>query len=662
VEKSVKDKLFDGKYKIIKHLGKGGMSTVFLAENIRLGTKWAIKAVRKDIGKKNNLLAEPNILKNLKHVALPRIIDIINSHYYIYIVEDYIEGTPLNDILKNKGKFSEKEVIEIAKQLCNVLHYLHTQKPNPIIYRDMKPGNIILSKDGKVKLIDFGIAREYKKEAVSDTIALGTKGYAAPEQHGKSQTDARTDIYSLGITLYHLITGISPYDPPYETRLVREFDKNLSEGIEYIISKCVKKDPNERYQSIEHLLNDLNNIHRFNSEYKKVRRRSIITTAVITIIVLMVGFITYEGYLEIGHEKVNAYNKILDQGKKLEGENKVNEAMTLFNNDNNRMPDRIDGYKEISKLYLKQMQYDKCIDYIENKVFTKSASFQNDADMQYILGTAQFEKNDYESSELSFEKAKEINPNEVDYYRDLAVSYARQNKFDLAESIIKDIKEKGLNDSVTSYISGEIYEAKNDYNSAISMYEKCIKDAKSEEVKRKAFISIAEVYRDHPDQINDSASKEVDILECANSELTEKNDLIIQEMLGEAYFNKANTYIDGSENFKDNLEKSLSKFNMLSDNGIKDSQLYSNLGVIYEYLGQYDKSEACYLEMKKLDSNDIHSYLRLALLYIEMGNKGIDTDKNYKKAKECYNYIIKNDPNGINDPDIGQLVNLMRNF
>jgi serine/threonine-protein kinase len=282
--------------------------------------------------------------------------------------------------------------------------------------------------------------------------------------------------------------------------------------------------------------------------------------------------------------------------------------------------------------------------------------------MQYILGTAQFEKNDYESSELSFEKAKEINPNEVDYYRDLAVSYARQNKFDLAESIIKDIKEKGLNDSVTSYISGEIYEAKNDYNSAISMYEKCIKDAKSEEVKRKAFISIAEVYRDHPDQINDSASKEVDILECANSELTEKNDLIIQEMLGEAYFNKANTYIDGSENFKDNLEKSLSKFNMLSDNGIKDSQLYSNLGVIYEYLGQYDKSEACYLEMQKLDSNDIHSYLRLALLYIEMGNKGIDTDKNYKKAKECYNYIIKNDPNGINDPDIGQLVNLMRNF
>nr|WP_076719182.1 protein kinase [Clostridium pasteurianum] len=144
--------LFDEKYKIIKQIGKGGMSIVYLAENIRLGTKWAIKVARKDMGEKVDLLAEPNILKNLKHEALPRIIDIISNDNRIYIVEDYIEGTPLNVELKNQEKFSEKIVVEWAKQICNVLEYLHKQKPNPIIYRDMKPSNIILSKISTLSL------------------------------------------------------------------------------------------------------------------------------------------------------------------------------------------------------------------------------------------------------------------------------------------------------------------------------------------------------------------------------------------------------------------------------------------------------------------------------------------------------------------------------
>lgn len=657
-----KNELFDGKYKIIKRIGKGGMSTVYLAENVRLGTNWAIKVVKKDAKSKIDLLAEPNILKNLNHIALPRIVDIIDNDNYIYIIEDYIEGTSLDVELKNKGRIPEKIVVNWAKQLCNVLKYLHTRKPNPIIYRDMKPSNIILAKDGTIKLIDFGIARVYKTEASSDTTYIGTRGYAAPEQYGTSQTDARTDIYSLGVTLYHLITGKSPSDPPYEIKPVRELNKNLSEGIEYIISKCVKTDPDDRYQSVEQLLKDLNNIYKFNSAYKKIRNKSYINAAIITIVFLMFAFLAYAGYLKIGYEKVWAYNTILKQGKKLESQNKMSQALTAFNNANKKIPNKSDGYEEISKLYLKQMKYSECVNYINDIVFKKSSLFQNNADLQYILGTAQFEEKDYGNAALSFEKAKEVNPHLVSYYRDLAVSYARENKLDLAQAVIKDIKSKGMDDGATLYISGEIYNAKNEYSDAINVYEKCIETAKSDEVKRKAFISTAEIYRDHSDKIKDSASKEVDILERANSELNDKKDLIIQEMLGEAYFNKANTYPDGSENFKGNLNKSLSKFNMLLENGINNSQLYSNLGIIYEYLGEYSKSEFCYLEMQKLAPNNIHSYLRLAMLYVEMANKGMNSTTYYQKARECYNYIIKNDPKGVNDPDIGQLVVIMKNI
>lgn len=654
--------LFDEKYKIIKQIGKGGMSIVYLAENIRLGTKWAIKVARKDMGEKVDLLAEPNILKNLKHEALPRIIDIISNDNRIYIVEDYIEGTPLNVELKNQEKFSEKIVVEWAKQICNVLEYLHKQKPNPIIYRDMKPSNIILSKNKHIKLIDFGIAREYKEESEGDTTYIGTKGYAAPEQYGKAQSDARTDIYSLGITLYHLITGKSPLEPPYEIKPVREFDKNLSEGIEYIINKCTKQDPLQRYQSVNELLSDLNNIYKFNSEYKRIKRRSFIKTGTLTAVFLMFALLTYIGYLKLENEKLTEYNSILAEGKKYESENKNNEAIAAFSTANNKVSSRIDGYKEIAKLYLKSMDYDKCINYINNEVFSKLDDFQNDDEMLYILGTAQFEKKDYENAAISFEKAKEINEEEINYYRDLAVSYARSNKLDLAQAIIKDIKSKGLDDSVTSYISGEIYSKKNDFDNAITMYKKCINETKDEDVKKNTFISIAEIYRDNSDKIKDSATKEVEILEQANSQLTEKNNLLIQEMLGQAYFNKANNYKEVDKEYKDNLEKSLGKFNMLVSSGVNNAQVYSNLGIIYQYLEQYEKSEASYLKMKELSPEDMHSYIRLTVLYIEMANKGIDSSENYQKAKTNYNYIIQHNPKGANYPEILQLSVLMKNL
>src|SRR5699024_8630872 len=148
------------------------------AESTSLGTKWAIKAVDKRLSTEFDLLAEPNILKKLNHPSLPRIIDIEEDENNLYIIEDYIDGKSLDRQLKEKKNFDENIVINWAKQLCDVLIYLHNQKPNPIIYRDMKPANIIVDKDDNVKLIDFGIAREFKIDNDSDTTYMGTRGYA----------------------------------------------------------------------------------------------------------------------------------------------------------------------------------------------------------------------------------------------------------------------------------------------------------------------------------------------------------------------------------------------------------------------------------------------------------------------------------------------------
>ena len=245
--------IIDGKYKILNVIGKGGMSVVYLAMNERANKQWAIKEVRKDGVQnfevvKQNLIVETDLLKRLNHPHLPSIIDVIDGDGTFLIVMDYIEGNPLSKAIKNSGAQNQDDVIEWSKQLCDVLGYLHSRKP-PIIYRDMKPSNVMLKPDGNVMLIDFGTAREFKSTSVADTTCLGTQGYAAPEQFGgHGQTDARTDIYCLGATMYHLITGHNPALPPYEMYPIRQWNPMLSSGLEEIILKCTQKNPDDRYQ------------------------------------------------------------------------------------------------------------------------------------------------------------------------------------------------------------------------------------------------------------------------------------------------------------------------------------------------------------------------------------------------------------------------------
>lgn len=268
--------VIDGKYEILKELGRGGMSVVYLAMDKHLNKQWAVKEIKKRGSEKNDvivinsLLAEANLMKRLDHPSLPRIVDIIDNVVTIYIVMDYIEGESLDKILNEYGAQPEELVINWAKQICDALSYLHSQKP-PIIYRDMKPANVMLNPEGNIKIIDFGIAREYKEQNLADTTVLGTKGYAPPEQYS-GQTDARSDIFALGMTMHHLLTGVDPrkgdrYVP------VRQWNPELSEGIEVIIDKCVQPAAENRYQSCSDLLYDLEHPELITKDFKKKQKR-----------------------------------------------------------------------------------------------------------------------------------------------------------------------------------------------------------------------------------------------------------------------------------------------------------------------------------------------------------------------------------------------------
>lgn len=302
----------DGKYKILNKIGQGGMSVVYLAMNERANKQWAIKEVRKD-GVQNfevvqqGLIAEVNMLKRLDHPNLPSIIDVIEEEGRFLIVMDYIEGNTLAKALQEYGAQPQEQVIEWAIQLCDVLGYLHTRKP-PIIYRDMKPSNVMLKPDGNVTLIDFGTAREYKSSSIADTTCLGTLGYAAPEQFGGyGQTDGRTDIYCLGATLYHLVTGQSPCDPPYEIYPIRYWNPELSSGLERIIVKCTQRNPEDRYQTCAELLYDLEHYRDLDEENTRKRNIRLALFGTTAALCVLCGGISLGSHLAEGHVKNNSY-------------------------------------------------------------------------------------------------------------------------------------------------------------------------------------------------------------------------------------------------------------------------------------------------------------------------------------------------------------------
>lgn len=335
--------VIDGKYEILKEIGHGGMSTVYLAMDKRLNKQWAVKEIRKKGSGKNDeivvnsLLAEANLMKRLDHPALPRIVDIIDNGITIYVVMDYIEGESLDKILSEYGAQPEDRVVEWAKQLCDALSYLHSQKP-PIIYRDMKPANVMLKPEGNIKIIDFGIAREYKEQNLSDTTVLGTKGYAPPEQYS-GQTDPRSDIFALGMTMHHLLTGIDPRNgEPYAP--VRQWNPELSEGIEIIIDRCVEPAAENRYQSCSDLLYDLEHPELITKGFKKKQKRKLISF-IVALSLSIVLAVTGVG-LDLAATSVN--NNDYDVNIATSDPEKYFAAVEIY-------PERTDAYEKLIEYY-----------------------------------------------------------------------------------------------------------------------------------------------------------------------------------------------------------------------------------------------------------------------------------------------------------------------
>jgi serine/threonine protein kinase len=273
--------LLTDRYRIESVIGRGGMGTVYLGKHLHLDSVVAIKEVRAQFAteeeKKEALQqceAEARFLVQLHHPNLPRVTDAFVADDRCYVIMEFIQGQTLDKRLRDAGApLDALEVVEWALQIADVLSYLHSQTP-PIIFRDLKPANIMVQPDNTIRLIDFGIARRFQPGAQKDTALFGSVGYSPPEQFGLRQTDPRADIYALGATLHHLLTARDPAAEPFQFPPVGELNPRVPVSLARLVGSCVAMDPEHRPQTVHDVAAKLMAIHAELIELKEQEAQS----------------------------------------------------------------------------------------------------------------------------------------------------------------------------------------------------------------------------------------------------------------------------------------------------------------------------------------------------------------------------------------------------
>lgn len=267
------DMLLMNRYKIIGVLGGGGMGTVFQARDTHfpeakrlVAIKEMITPLTNDTAQQQSMIRtfqrEANILAALSHAAVPKIYDFFSTEARAYLVMEYINGSDLDALLARTRTLPIERVVDWAIDLCEVLDYLHNIKPQPVIFRDVKPANIMIDSLGKVRLIDFGIAKIF--EGDKKHTMIGTEGYSAPEQY-RGDVNPRSDIYGLGATLHHVLTRKDPrVEAPFSfhERPILRFNPAVPTSLVAVIEKALQQRVEDRYASCAEMRQDLEQIRK----------------------------------------------------------------------------------------------------------------------------------------------------------------------------------------------------------------------------------------------------------------------------------------------------------------------------------------------------------------------------------------------------------------
>lgn len=660
------------RYELIAELGKGGMSSVFLAKDKNLDSYWAVKQVENNLNVDIEAFKkEVELLSSLNHSDIPRIVDRIEVDNYYYVVMDFIDGTSLGKKVLKDGPASETDVVEWAKMLCDVLHYLHTVKENPIIYRDMKPDNVMLTQSGRIKLIDFGIAKECKHGEKQTGESIGTKGYAAPEQYKGSSNilDERTDIYSLGATLFYLVTGNVPGKPPKACRPIRQINPMLSEGLEYIISKCTNDNPDDRYQNCLEIKEDLINIKSLTGTYRSKMMKKLMSFIISLVLCLTFMGCALIGYNRIETEKEANYQLEFQEAKSYDRQKNYNQAIKHYTKAIEYKDSDIDTYILLFNSLLPHETKDDYIALTKSAIDQISKSYINNKD-----------SGAYMNPKLMYpvlKKCIELNdPN----YADIAVEYINFIKNSDEYKDNKDSFNNIDNYRIVAMNCANNISTQNfdEFNSALINLEKNTDNAKiSINDKLDNYYTIMVMYSSYPNNLKDAYNKINEVAQKAkkiidtnlsSEELTFNNIIPMYELVASSMYNSA---VISTENQENLYSTSIEWFEYLDDLNdelneslfLKKANAYKALfnvkkdtsGAIVTditALDSLEKSITIYTQIISKDPNSFLGYVYLTQANLDKQLNKPEGQRDYTVVQQNYKKVVELKNNTKNLPSI----------
>lgn len=460
--------VIEGRYRIIRQIGKGGGGIVYLAEHLTMRQMVILKEVIHDFSEIDADLfrTEVDILKRLKHPALPQVYDYLVVSGKVFTVMEYIPGHNLQEYINEGKRFSQQQIVLWARQLAEVLSYMHSQ-PQPVIHRDIKPSNIMLKPDGNICLIDFNISDDTSKR---NSVLGYSQGFASPEQLEKGMLDMRrlpsedividerTDIYSLGAVLYYLLCGERP----------KENGKSLEEQnccfypLAVIVDKCLQRDKRKRYKTAGKLLHALNHLEETDRNYVRYTWFGRIALSVGIIFLVMGLVFLYSGYILNQKE---AYYKAYDI------------YLTTVKND-------MDNAEE------------KGLDILNNrrwKLFLKQNP-EEEAEIFYELGAYFDRKEEYQNAMRYFAQSVETGEASGTCYKEYAEVCIIMGNTGKAERILSEAKETGLEETLLLFVEGELACAEQNYEEALMYFERADEKSTTQEQREEADSLQAKTY------------------------------------------------------------------------------------------------------------------------------------------------------------------------
>ena len=668
------------RYVVREVIGKGGGGIVYVAFDRNLELNVVLKQIREDVSSLLDSRAEVDILKQLKHERLPKVLDFFEYDGRLFTSMDFIRGIDLNTALKTQGRFLQGQVLRWAQELSDALAYLHSQKP-PVIHSDIKPANIMYDPETNgVTLIDFNISLAFSRSKLGTTWI--SPGYSPPEQYYKlsdyyealdkagarsgrprpngpynmgggqfanygdpnrsgpgydrytlpivAQTvgkgvDARSDVYSFGVTMYHLLTGIKP-DLNYANIIpISEFDIDLDPSFAFIIEKCMALNPNERYPDGVALNKALRNIYKLDDDYKEFikreRRRRLWSGLLIGFGIAMIA----AGFYVVRSSTVREYDGIVSEARAYSDSGEYPEALDALEDAMEILPNRIDAYVEKARAQYLSGDFDGAIRTVdETAVNKKIKKRKSDAsqwgDLYYISGEAYLEKEDYADAARAFKKAIGEDGGNSLYYRERAIALARGGNPDEAENVLKDAKKMNLSTDAVHYTEAEIAYARDEDEKAVGLCQDVLDSSSNEELSSRSVLMVSRIYGE-----NGEYDKKIEFLNkyVENDRFGIEMQMRLSHELANAWILKGNAMANDAAALGDcsrhALDELLKIYDYNNSTGtISDLETISKL---YQNVGDMDKSREFADQMISDYPESYAGYKRKAfvLLYIEAG-------------------------------------------